>query len=115
VQDILKKIALVLLEREITSTQATFFGQAQTLRSALAVDSPEELLRKFSSGTTEARATLHLARAAATLGHVDTAGKLASCGLAMASDRAAILRSELQTVLDSLKYEAAQPAAGAAR
>jgi hypothetical protein len=93
--------SLALLEAEITSTQATFFGDAQTLRGALAIDSPEELLRKFSSGTTEVRATLHLARAAATLGHVDTARKLVSRGLELAGDAATILRSELQMVLDS--------------
>jgi len=93
--------SLATLVAEITSTQATFFGQAQTLRGALAVDTLDELLRKFSSGTTEARATLHLARAAAALGHLDTARKLVGRGLELAGDTATILRSELQSVLDS--------------
>ena len=99
---------LAELVGEINATQATFFGQAQTLRGALAVDATEELLRKFSSGTTEARATLHLARAAATLGHLDTARKLVNRGLELAGDSATILRSELRRVLESPTGVAAQ-------
>jgi hypothetical protein len=91
---------LAALQAEITSTQATFFGKAQTLRTALAVDSPDDLLRKFSSGTTEARATLHLARAAIKLGHVEIARRLVDRGLELATDQATILRSELRSVLD---------------
>jgi hypothetical protein len=94
------------LEAEITSTQASFFGHAQTLRAALAVDAPENLLRKFSSGTTEARATLHLARAASTLGHFDTAQKLVTRGVELAGDTGTILRSELQDVLVSIASKA---------
>jgi hypothetical protein len=90
---------LTTLIAEIDSTQASFFGNAQTLRFALAVDSPEELLQKFSSGTTVACATLNLARAAATLGHTDTARKLVARGLELAGETATILRGELQLVL----------------
>lgn len=89
------------LEAEITSAQSAFFGNAQTLRSALAVDSPDDLLRRFSDGTTEARATLHLARAAAKLGHRETARKLVDRGLELAGDRATSLRSELKRVLEA--------------
>jgi hypothetical protein len=89
------------LTAEINSAQAAFFGNAQTLRSALAIDSPEELLRKFSSGTTPARATLHLARAATRLGHIETARRLVDCGLELAGDRATTLRAELRRVLQT--------------
>jgi hypothetical protein len=84
----------------ITSAQAEFFGNAQTLRTALGTDSVDELLRRFCSGTTEARATLHLARAASKLGHVDKARKLVDRGLELAGDGATILRSELRRVLE---------------
>jgi|SRR6185312_11020987 len=90
---------LASLEAEIAAAQEAFFGSAQTLRSALATDPPDELLRKFSSGTTEARATLHLARAAVRLGHLETARQLVDRGTALAGDRATILRAELQRVL----------------
>ena len=53
------------LQTEIISAQAAFFDHARTLRKALEMDAPETLLRNFASGTTEARATLHLSRAAA--------------------------------------------------
>ena len=88
------------LETEIAAVQTVFFGNAQTLRSALASDSPDELLRKFSSGTTKARATLHLARAAAHLGHLETARKLVDLGLELADDGATILRADLRRVLE---------------
>lgn len=86
------------LEAEITTAQTVFFGNAQMLRNALATDSPDELLRKFSSGTTKARAALHLARAAASLGHLQTARRLVDRGLELASDDATILRAELRRV-----------------
>lgn len=86
------------LVKAITSTQADFFGNAQTLRSALAVDTPEDLLRKFSSGTTAAKAALHLARAAAALGHRNTALALVARGIELAPDRASGLRDDLQEV-----------------
>jgi hypothetical protein len=101
------------LHEELSSAQAEFFGRAQTLRSALAIDSPDELLRKFSAGTTEARATLHLARAATKLGHIETARKLVDRGLELAGDGATILRAELQRVLEQTVAGAPQPAVAA--
>lgn len=89
------------LVTEVTSTQAVFFAHAMSLPVAIQRDSTEELLRKFCVGTTKARAALHLARAAVALGHVDAARDLVSKGLELASDRATVLRSELQSVLDS--------------
>lgn len=89
------------LVEAITTTQADFFGNAQTLRSALAVDTPGELIRKFSSGTSEARSTLHLARAAVALGHRDTALALVARGMEMAPDRAIHLREDLERVRGS--------------
>lgn len=90
---------LASLEAEIAAVQTVFFGNAQTLRNALATDSPDELVRKFSSGTTQARATLHLARAAVHLGHVETARRLVDRGLELADDGATGLRAELRRVL----------------
>lgn len=86
------------LESEIDTTHAAFFGHAQTLRTALATDSPEELIRNFSAGTTQARATLHLARAAAALGHSRTARELVARGLELAGETATLLRAELKNV-----------------
>jgi len=97
------------LQREIMTAQASFFGRAQTLRDALAVDSPDDLLQKFSAGTTEARATLHLARAAARLGYIEKARMLADRGLELAGDRAAILKAELRRVLDDATVGPGQP------
>lgn len=82
----------------ITTTQADFFGRAQTLRWALAIDTPDELTRKFSSGTTAARATLHLARAASALGHRNTALALVARGMELAPNRASGLRDDLEEV-----------------
>jgi hypothetical protein len=96
---------LASLEAEIATAQAAFFGTAQTLRSALATDSPDELLRKFGSGNSEVRAPLNLARAAVRLGHLETARKLVDRGLALAGDQARILRAELQDVLQSLQQQ----------
>ena len=90
------------LQTEIISAQAAFFDHARTLRKALEMDAPETLLRNFASGTTEARATLHLSRAAAALGHTDLARKLIERGLDLARDTATILKGELQEVLKSL-------------
>ena len=101
------------LEAEIVTVQAAFFANAQTLRTALASDSPDELLRKFSSGTTEARAALHLARAATHLGHLETARRLVDRGFELAGDRATILRAELRRVLPEPLQGAAQPAIAA--
>jgi len=88
------------LEQQITSKQGAFFGHAQTLRTALAVDSPDSLLARFSAGTTKARAALHLARAAARLGHLVTARGLVERGFELAGDRATLLLADLQRVRD---------------
>ncbi|WP_423372076.1 DUF4304 domain-containing protein [Burkholderia sp. LMG 32019] len=90
----------VQLEAKIRSVQAEFFGNAQTLRGALAIDGPDDLLRKFDSGTTRARAALHLARGAATLGYFLTARNLVNRGVELAGARANGLRDELGRVLD---------------
>ena len=97
------------LEAEIVAVQSVFFGNAQTLRNALATDSPDELLRKFSSGTTEAAATLHLARAAAQLGHLETARRLVDRGLELASDGATGLRADFRRVLEERPQGATDP------
>lgn len=88
------------LEADILSTQKEFFGNAQTMREALSVDSPETLIRKFCSGTTEARATLHLARAALALGYPRKAIDLAKRRIERAAN-ASILISELKDVIDA--------------
>ena len=90
---------LASLLAEIAAAQGAFFGDAQTLRSALATDSPDELIRKFSSGNSEAAATLQLARAAARLGHLETARGLVDRGLELAGDQAIGLRALLRRVL----------------
>ncbi|SEF26482.1 DUF4304 domain-containing protein [Variovorax sp. NFACC27] len=89
----------VQLEAAILGAQAEFFGAAQTLRGALATDGPDKLLGKFSVGTTKARATLHLARAAVKLGHIELARALVGCGLELAGDRGTMLTAELGRVL----------------
>ena len=91
--------ALDALVAAITTTQAAFFGHVQTLRDAIATEPAEKLLREFSAGTTEARAALHLARAAVALGHPDQARVLVERGLELVSDSASILRSQLREVL----------------
>ena len=98
---------LVEVETEIESAQATFFSHAQTLREALASDSIDILLRKFSAGTTEARASLHLARAATNLGLPAVARRLVERGLELAGEKATLLRADLQRVLHQ-SAEAAQ-------
>jgi hypothetical protein len=94
----LTKERFAALVDAITTTQADFFGRAQSLRSALAVDTPDELISKFSSGTTAARATLHLARAAAAFGHRHTALALVARGTELAPERASGLRHDLAEV-----------------
>ena len=88
-----------MLESEILSVQEEFFGNAQTLRLALAADSPHDLLKKFSSGNTKARAILHLARAAATLEQMETAQKLIDLGKELANDGSVFYKAELENVL----------------
>ena len=90
------------LEREIVSVQAEFFGNAQTLPGALATDDPHALLKKFSGEFASDRTILHLARAAAKLGHIGTAQKLVSLGKKVASEQATIFKTELEKVLGEL-------------
>ncbi|WP_143036450.1 DUF4304 domain-containing protein [Collimonas sp. OK242] len=90
--------AIASLIAEISSAQASFFGDVQTMRQALAVEPPEELLRRFSSGTTQARATLHLARGAVKLGYLNVAKQLVEYGLLIAGDAATLLRADLEAV-----------------
>jgi hypothetical protein len=105
---------LASLVAEISKAQAAFFANAQMLRNALATDSLDDLLRRFSSyATTNARTALHLARAAVQLGYPEVARKLVDRGLELAGDHAAILRSELERVLEERSAAAAQlPAFG---
>lgn len=86
------------LIHQIETEQKEFFGTVGTLRTAIAQDSIDELLRKFSMGTTLARTALHLARAAAFLGHTATANTLVERGLILAGERATLLIHDLQTV-----------------
>ncbi len=86
------------LMREIDIAQDAFFGLVRTLKDALARDSADELIRKFSVGTTQGRVALHLVRAAAALGHVDAAEALVVRGLALAGERAVSLIADLQAV-----------------
>jgi len=96
---------LARLQAELMSTQAEFFGHAQTLRSALAVERVEVLIQRFSSGTTPARATLNLGHAALTLGHRDVARALATRGLELAGEGATLLVSDLAKLLARLDDE----------
>jgi hypothetical protein len=89
------------LHDTLMSTQREFFGHAQSLRAALATDSADVLVRRFSAGTTQARATLHLARAAQALGHRERARALARYGLELAGP-AMILVADLAAMLESL-------------
>ena len=86
---------------KLMSTQGRFFARAGALRAALATETPEALIKKFSTGTTHARASLHLARAAHALGHHDLACRLAHRGIKMAGPQATILVAEFRDVLRS--------------
>jgi len=90
--------ALLTLKREIAIALDEFVGTALTLRAAIAHDTVDELLRKFSLGAPPARAALHLARAASFLGHVAIADELIERGLALAGERATGLIHDLQAV-----------------
>jgi hypothetical protein len=92
----LSEPGIAALEAELLITQRQFFAHAQTLRTALACDSPEVLIASFSSGTTRARATLHLARAASALGHREKARALADRGIELAGEGAVGLKAELR-------------------
>jgi Domain of unknown function (DUF4304) len=89
------------LEAELLATLKDFFGHAQDLRESIAVASPETLIHEFSSGTTDARAALHLARGSLALGYPDKASALAMLGLELAGKQASALRFELKKLLDA--------------
>lgn len=99
---VLDKEALLAVVREIDSKQSEFFGLVRTLRSSIFTDCVDELLRKFSAGSPPARATLHLARAAAFLGSVATANALIEHGLSTAGERATGLIYDLRLVRQEL-------------
>lgn len=83
----------------LQATQESFFGNAKTLKVAIAGARPEFLLESFSYGHTSAGAVLHLARAAVALGYGAKAGELAQYGLELIGDRAIGLRYELEEIL----------------
>ena len=84
---------------ELVTSQHAFFDHAKSFRTAVATEPPEALLTKFSAGSTRGRAALHLARAALALEHSAVARELATLGLSLAKDRAALLEAELEDVL----------------
>ena len=90
--------ALQALAREIEVRQAEFFGLVRTLRAAISTDSVDELIQKFSAGNPPGRTALHLARAAAYMGHKQTVNALVERGLALAGERASGLVYDLHAV-----------------
>jgi hypothetical protein len=87
---------------ELVAAQHAFFGHAKTLPVALTRDSPEALLDNFACASmTQARLSLHLARAALALKRPDIARELATRGLQMSSSHATVLMTELCDVLDA--------------
>lgn len=90
--------AVAMLKSEIETAQEEFFGRMRTMRTVIPNEPVEQLITKFSAGTTPARAALHLARAAFALGHRDSAMSLAEHGLAIASERATALFYDLKAV-----------------
>nr|WP_091656676.1 DUF4304 domain-containing protein [Massilia sp. PDC64] len=94
----LDEAARLALIRQLDAEQEAFFGTVRGLRTAITQDTPDELLRKFSMGNPPARTALHLARAAASLGHAAIAGALVKRGLALAGERATGLIHDLKNV-----------------
>lgn len=95
----MSEVEIEELIAKLDSAQRTFFGRAQRLRAAIETDSPEDLLRDFSAGTTAARATLHLARACEVLEQHEKAASLVYRGLELAGPQASSLRAQLKSVL----------------
>jgi len=93
------------LEEYLILTMKDFFGHAQTIRSAIASDPPEALLQDFSSGNTLARAALHIARACLALGYCEKASSIANLGLEQASEKAIILKTELNSIITEGKAQ----------
>ena len=90
--------ARLALIQQIEAEQKAFFGTVGLLRTAIAQDAVDELLRTYSMGNPPARAALHLARAAAFLGHTATRHALVERGLMLAGERATGLIHDLQSV-----------------
>lgn len=107
----MSELELDAMVTEIAKRSSEFFGQALTLRQALTQADVPELIRNFSSGTTQARAALHLARGAHNLGLHEKAMELANHGLAIAEDRAEFLIADLRTVLAECATATSQPKA----
>lgn len=99
---IMDEKALLAVTGVIEAKQSEFFGLVRTLRSAIEADPIDELVRKFSAGNPPARATLHLARAAAVLGCSATANALIKHGLSIAGERATGLIYDLLLVRQEL-------------
>ena len=87
---------------KLQTEQRDFFTGASRLRTAIASQSSETLLTDFCSGTTRARATLHLARACAALGHKIKALELVKLGCELAGPRGSSLRASLKAVMESV-------------
>ncbi|MCS0583322.1 DUF4304 domain-containing protein [Massilia pinisoli] len=94
--------ARLALIGQLEAEQKAFFGTVRELRTAMAQDSVDELLRKYSVGKLPARAALHLARAAAFLGHSAMSHALVERGLTLAGPHATGLIHDLQTVGQAL-------------
>jgi hypothetical protein len=82
---------------QIEAEQKAFFGTVGQLHTAIAQESVDELLGKYSMGNPPARAALHLARAAAFLGHTATNHALVERGLTLAASHATGLIHDLRT------------------
>lgn len=95
---VLPSDSVAMLKSEIETAQEEFFGRMRTMRTVISSEPVEQLIQKFSAGTTPARAALHLARAAFALGHRDSAMALVEHGLAIASERATALIYDLKAV-----------------
>ena len=94
----LSNASVAILKSELVATQDEFFGRMRTMRAAISNDSVEQLIQKFSAGTTPARAALHLARAASALGHRDSAIALVEHGLTISGEQAKGLIYDLNEV-----------------
>lgn len=105
----MSEAGLANMVTDIAKSSSAFFGQALTLRLALAQATVPELLRNFSSGTTEAHAALHLARGAHNLGLAEKGMELAAHGLSIAGERAVLLIADLRSVVDECALAKAQP------
>jgi hypothetical protein len=91
------------LMHQLDVEQKEFFGQVSKLSKAIADDAVDELLLRFSMGNPPARTALHLARAAAFLGHTAVANALVTRGLALAGENATGLIQDLRLVGQAIR------------